>query len=496
MRRLPLLLLLLAACDARLDTSRRITLVPDRAWSNEPIGVLQNAAESWNVELGTQLVVSTHGEQEVPVRASDFACGFTNGVTTTGSAVEVHLCSIDITDPSRLFSLVLHEMGHVANIRSHADDPDAVMSAQSGGDRRFTAEDRELFRAANPGHAPPQPCAVARPIAFSNASPVPLRTAAGAHVLWAEPDGVHIGRVDPDSAVVKRVGRIPTAAYPEWVRVTRAPEGLWVSWVEQNDMLLAHLRLPTMQASAPLTLEVGEHDFQRVIEVSTAAGDTDLFVAITQGLGTPTLYVHRVSRTTGEAGPTPIGPFTGTWAYLVELGPSLLLAARHTGGITLHELARSDGHELAVHPMSSFSGGAGDRAFRAAVVGDALYLALRADQRRVSLLRAQRHGDAVLHGNPASVQLPGEGYTLLSIDGDDDELVLAVNSAMEHEALEAYATRLDARTLEQRGDWYRLSAPDQNPSVQPRVLSHGGRTVVFWRELYDQDTLELKARCF
>jgi len=495
------MLLLLAGCDARLDVSQPISLDPEGAWTDVQRTSLENAAESWNVELGTHLGVQGAADQRVPLRLSEFVCAFTNGVTSqTGGGVEVQLCSVDASFPWLLFPLALHELGHVLNIRGHIhDDPDAVMSPQSGGDRRFTAADRELFRRANPGFEPDDPCDVVFPVALSDARPVPVRTAHGSLLLWAEADGVQIGAIDMATARVKRAARIATASYPEWVRATLAPEGLWVSWVEGGAMRLAHVSLPGLRASAPLDLDIGTHDFQKVIEVSTAAGDTDLFVAISEGLSNPVLYLYRLDRTSGAQRPLLKTEYLRSSGYFVRLGGALVLAVRNPYGVTLHRWSAADGAPLASKQVVHLS--QGDRQidnFRARVIGDALLLALFfGSTRPVELARVVLDGPGFAVTKTTGISPPGEGNTLLSIDGNDDELVLALSSMREyHPADEVYVMRLDPASLEWRGDWRRLSAPDQVPSVQPWVLAGPTRHVVVWRELHDLMTIEVKTRCF
>ena len=496
------MLLLLAGCDARLDVSRPIALDPEGAWTDVQRTSLENAAESWNVELGAHLDVAGAADQRVPLRLNDFVCAFANGVTSrTGDRVDVQLCSIDADLPWLLFPLALHELGHVLNIRGHIhDDRDAVMSPQSGGDRRFTMGDRELFRRANPGFEPADPCDVVFPVALSDARPVPVRTDHGAFLLWAEADGVQIGAIDTATARVKRAARIPAASYPEWVRAALAPEGLWVSWVEGGAMRLAHVSLPALRASAPLELAIGEHDFQQVIEVSTAAGDTDLFVAISQGLSSPDLHLYRLDRTTGAQRPLLRTGYLASSGYLVRLGSALVLAVRNRYGVTLHRWSAADGAPLATEQVVSLRQDAPRiDTFRAEVIDDALLLALFFSSKHpVELHRVELDGAGGFSvSRKNDIWLPGEGNTLLSVDGNGDELVLALSSTREnHPAAEVYVMRLDPTTLESRDAWRRLSAPDQVPSVQPAVLAGPTRNVVVWRELHDLMTIEVKTRCF
>lgn len=112
-----------------------------------------NAAAMWNERFGTHLEVDPQASsgQRVPVVFSDLVCGFANGITRCFDSIEVQVCTLDAVVPHRLQAVFLHELGHVLNIRDHADDPRAVMHAESSGGKHFGPADYRLFTDANPG---------------------------------------------------------------------------------------------------------------------------------------------------------------------------------------------------------------------------------------------------------------------------------------------------------------------------------------------------------
>ncbi len=164
-RLLPWLLALATGCPA-LDASQPIALVPDPDFAALDRVALTNAAECWNLEFGTRLTVGASNTivQQVEVGYSDLICLYASGRTETTLPVSVHVCPPAYND-SFLFLVLLHELGHVLNIRPHADDPAAVMAASGEGrgdalPETFAPEDRQLFRDWNEGANLPPGCRV------------------------------------------------------------------------------------------------------------------------------------------------------------------------------------------------------------------------------------------------------------------------------------------------------------------------------------------------
>lgn len=164
-RTLPLLALGLVAvlgplgCVGSIDPAAPVLLMPEAGFSADDLDEMQTAAEDWNIHFGTQLAVDRTGHgraaQEVPVYFSSFACAYVTGLTTLVDGVEVALCSRRYYD---LAAVMRHELGHVLNILTHAQDERAVMAHGYC----FAPEDIQLFEQANGGLAGRPGCQQAR----------------------------------------------------------------------------------------------------------------------------------------------------------------------------------------------------------------------------------------------------------------------------------------------------------------------------------------------
>jgi hypothetical protein len=145
------------AC-ATFDVDEPIAIVPSGELDEDQVTAIAEAAQCWNGRFGTHLVVAGSGEevQEVSVGFSESVCIYASGRTETTIPVQVNLCDTEIYEELGLFNfVVLHELGHVLNIRTHADDPDAVMAQnQEAFPHGFTDDDERLLLDANPGFEP------------------------------------------------------------------------------------------------------------------------------------------------------------------------------------------------------------------------------------------------------------------------------------------------------------------------------------------------------
>jgi hypothetical protein len=166
------LLLAAGGCPA-LDAGQPIALVPDDDWTAHERSILTKAAECWNMEFGTQMSVGASDSimQQVEVKYSDFVCIYAAGRTEVTLPVSVHICPSKYffdnhtSKTGFFFSVLTHELGHVLNIRPHADDPGSVMSQGDLHDygyipESFSDEDHALFEAWNEGFEGVQKCRV------------------------------------------------------------------------------------------------------------------------------------------------------------------------------------------------------------------------------------------------------------------------------------------------------------------------------------------------
>ena len=172
--RLALLCVALSGCPA-LDVRQPIALISDGDWTTSEVQILREAGACWNQEFGTQLLVDPPDgvAQRVEVSYSDFVCTYAGGRTESTPPVQVRICPpryfFGLSDGASLmlFGVLIHELGHVLNIRDHADEPDSVMARSAEGRSydqlffpdHFSADDHRLFGLANPGAALAPPCA-------------------------------------------------------------------------------------------------------------------------------------------------------------------------------------------------------------------------------------------------------------------------------------------------------------------------------------------------
>jgi hypothetical protein len=158
-----------AACPA-LDVAQPIALVPGDDWTASEVALLAGAADCWDQEFGTQLSVGrTVVDQQVEVVFNDFVCTYAGARTEPARPVKISLCrdlSFDYIDDLYFpFYILLHELGHVLNIRVHSDGAYDVMSsgyssaAYWGGVRQFSDEDHRLLTDANPDFVQRPTCA-------------------------------------------------------------------------------------------------------------------------------------------------------------------------------------------------------------------------------------------------------------------------------------------------------------------------------------------------
>jgi hypothetical protein len=158
-RWLPLLPLLVAAgCAGPLSVDQPIDLVFEASWSAEQVETLRASAECWNLQFGTTLQVRAvgQGQQQVPFSFSDFVCIYAVARTEPTAPITVHVCPTEHFENGQqaarlLFRVLLHELGHVLNIRAEGGDSASVMGGARAVPYRFSAEDRKLFADSNPG---------------------------------------------------------------------------------------------------------------------------------------------------------------------------------------------------------------------------------------------------------------------------------------------------------------------------------------------------------
>jgi len=166
------LLCLLGGCR-EYNISQPIALVPSTSFSALEKTALSHAAQCWNYRFGTKFSVPDKAShlQQVVVDYEDAICPLARAGTTAYFPAAVYICPPKYFNAERriiedtFFAIVLHELGHVLNIRDHAERGRelSVMAPSSRGPsplipHRFSAADVQLLQAANPDFLIDSPC--------------------------------------------------------------------------------------------------------------------------------------------------------------------------------------------------------------------------------------------------------------------------------------------------------------------------------------------------
>jgi hypothetical protein len=513
MSRLPLLLISVAlisvavvGCVEPLDLRLPVVLVPDPAFSAEQLQAVEEAAESWNMEVGTRMEVSrsSSATQQVPVILSEMTCAFANGVTSLVDELEVKICALDAHDLKRFHQVTLHELGHVVNIRGHAEEPLAVMSAQSGEKKRFHAEDHQLFREANPAFKEHDGCDIARRIGASLSRPVLVQAAGGRTIaIWAEATRLRFTQLDFETAKPSgATGSIPTpGTSASWIRPLASAEGFTVSWVEGRRMYRAAVTLPAGKVVGPTELAlpqvIKKLDFEReVTDLSTAAVGQDLYLALTTRDAKGQLHLLRFEAASGTSRSFAPPVQSEAWGQLVTLGGELHLVMRQQLGLRVDRLA-PDGKVLESLPLSVQAPIRSDDTVQAQVIEGSLVVASRLTNDPIRLYRVMREVTGLRLDRKVIVKLPGSaGHTLLSMAGTPCGLGLGVNHATKN-LVDVFVTVLNPTSLKVDRAWKRLSPPDRTQSFQPWLAAQHCRFLAVWRDLHSWDKeLVVRSRCF
>jgi len=149
---------------ARFDITEPIQLVADPSWSETDVATLEAAGTCWNLRFGTQFEIVSQRSlpQVVDVRYNAFACwGGEGGNFQPGEPAGVDICPVDdwpanvaILTDVRLFTALVHELGHASGIRTEGDGVYSVMGGNQGagnvGHELFSGEDVQLLHDAAP----------------------------------------------------------------------------------------------------------------------------------------------------------------------------------------------------------------------------------------------------------------------------------------------------------------------------------------------------------
>jgi len=509
-----------------LDPSRPIALVAGPDWGEERLRSIADAAEAWNVEVGTQLYLASgsaaHAEQEALIRRSRFVCAYASGLFDSVGDDDIHLCELDLDGPFAMAMIVPHELGHLLGINGHLDDPGAVMHGEQSGGTRFTDEDLRQFHLANPGFSGLGGCHVARRIAHSPSRPA-LAQPPGALpvVLWAEEGQLEQASLTLDTAEPALLAAIPTSGTASYLRTVPLADGYLVCFKQGSE-----LRCVTVkggQPSAPVTLALDLSAIgDDIYDLTWAVLGDELYLALSAGgvrtettaSGTMSwfkvgdLLLRRFALETGEGRPFQTRGVTSTLGQLAVVDGQLLVAAGSEWSSWGLKVVRLDREGAVLDVLDGFS---------VAPVGMAG--ALQLHPRPGALLIARRTssgallvdrvavGAALVHAGTAELTLPAEvemqGRIALA-DLERGEVALALTlyrefrfgQTPEVDSVEVHVGQIDATSLTLTAPFRRLSTPDLAYSEAPLLAAQGQRVVAIWRDAAQRAEENLvRSRC-
>jgi hypothetical protein len=471
---------LVAGCS-RVDVGQPIQL---RAAPDIPasvLGLLGDAAESWNVEVGTQLVVVPPGSdppgQRVSVGSSDLVCAFGSAVTRYTGEVDVQLCL-----SATRFAALLHELGHVINIHTHAEQASSAMDVPGSG--QISEEDRQLFRHSNPSFEGAVGCKVVRHLAPSGWPPFPFASANGPAALVRDTRGLALYLLDEATAGVRELrAHLGDADMDLWTDFA-APGGQGVVWHSGGGSFLQIIDRQTLVPGAPVSLDTGKLEkYVRIIADAHVVGET-LLLAIVADSG---VELRRYQLSDG--------------AYLGQpyLDPHQFISAEfhEAGGLALWKIPRqSSSLPLTVTRLDQTGAAASDT--------DWTLPSLGTGPPRPNLLDRPAHGEVlVATGRPTGgVRLSTVDGTILELQGSVDVqgpttrtpdfvqllptkhgLLVSISATVaEDQVADVYAALVEESTGKLLAPWRRLSPPRGRPDQFPRAVETTGGALLLWTE--------------
>ncbi len=161
-------LVALSAC-LTLDLNEPVAFAPD-GLSGSEIEVLTQAAECWNRGFGTDFRVVDSApdiSQVVEVFHDDLTCLNAKAeyqLVPRAVSICLEAFSLSSSHEALLFDVLLHELGHVANIFGHSGDDGVVskVGVRLAGAVLFTPTDRRRFAEENPGFTAIRECDLIR----------------------------------------------------------------------------------------------------------------------------------------------------------------------------------------------------------------------------------------------------------------------------------------------------------------------------------------------
>ncbi len=504
-----------------LDLNQPIAIVPIGLWTDQQIDVMRDAARAWNAEFGTDLRVGRDADGLfVPIQQSDSPCERGAGaVTNLVDSKSIQVC------PSvrSLFDVVLHELGHVLNIHTHARSPYAVMCGTNlGFSLLFQPEDHSLFRLANPDFVARSDCRITYKIAESFPSSdwhyetssydpavVPTNNH-GAILFWPENDRLRFSAVDADYGSPHGVsGAILTDGLAYGIQGFSNSSGPAVLWLQGGQLKLA--RLSSSLEAQPMVLPtVGLPLPADLWDVSAVSLDSDIFVSVTDVYGSTLSY--RFDSESGHAKSFGLAACNNCWRRLAVTGKELFVVERtycpeSSPGLFIRRLSKNgaitESLSLATHGLESWWSHQNSQVVAEAEAKELVVLSRDLDQ-SLATYRIATGAELSLLGRAEVPPPTGKQseFRKVSLTRISTGWLLAITGAGNCSTTsyqcqdEAYYTILNPLTLKPTSNWQPLSVADNLVSGDPIVVALNGKLAAYWIDVYhDLNVRTIRGRC-
>ncbi|MCK6546267.1 hypothetical protein L6R52_10490 [Myxococcota bacterium] len=498
--RLASIALLTISCgEGLIDPSQRATLVLDERWSTDHHQLWANVAESWNLEMGTQLDVGPerNDTQPVSVTFSAGACRRPDNGPILGRAEpdgRVDICDDILGEPEALYEVARHELGHVLGIVKHTPSvTNSVMSTSRVFPHSFRLVDHRRFLEVNPGWEGAGGCdVVRRPAAREHragSADLVMPIGSWPHMIWRMSDGFEFAPLSADGQPIGVREYLPTREPPTHVRAHSAPDGFSAVWRLTDGFYFARVKLAIDARRVAQRLDLPLEDTRSISVahlrqaswlVAEAGSAVSLHVldSETGEMGPP----RRIERATGRA------VSRGDEAFLVTAerdgaSTTMYVAQLSASGLSV---GKSDGTPLVTWPRRV--------ELRGIAIADAgILVVLRSSEGALLVGRIDLGGPTPELTQLVELREPG----LV----DDDEVgivespfgvhVVSLMTNASHRVPEVYLGDLHRESLAPARPWQRLSAPDGLTATTPRIAVAPGYLLTVWNEA-DGD---VRSRC-
>lgn len=279
-----------------------IVLVPDPDVGGRHRPAVEFAAESWNLEFGTQFSVADRAPdgQSVAISWYEDECATDDGFIFAGfvdlRGDHIELCPQYTRDRYvDFFETMRHELGHVLGLE-HGRDLTAVMGAsedrRSPGalQRRFRPEDRREFARVNPTFSGLGGCSINHVFAEDALEAAMVTSGEAPYVVWSGERSIAYAAVDPatgerNSEAAMIASMTSTIAA---LSVHPSAEGFMVSWSEVSGIYRAFVT-PGGEARAPQRLSIPWHKPSEHISSNIYADRTHYLAISAYAAGTTRL---------------------------------------------------------------------------------------------------------------------------------------------------------------------------------------------------------------